>query len=59
MRNDLNLALPLLRNLHGFAEVSDTAINFDFVPEELLERGDIEDLVTGRLRSIDDELDHS
>ena len=39
------------------AEVADTAVDLDLVVQELLEGGDVEDLVAGGLRSIDDELD--
>jgi hypothetical protein len=56
VRNDLNLALSLLRDLYSIAKVSDAAINLYLVLEELLESGDIEDLVAGGLRSVDDKL---
>jgi hypothetical protein len=56
VRNDLDLALSLLANLDDIAKVADTAVNLYLVLEELLEGGDIEDLVACRLRSIDDEL---
>lgn len=56
MRDDLDLPITLLRDLDGIAQVSDTAVNLDLVLEELLEGGDIEDLVAGGLRSVDDEL---
>jgi hypothetical protein len=56
VRNNLNLALSLLGDLHDVTEVSDTAIDLYLVLEELLECRDIEDLVAGGLRSIDDEL---
>jgi len=59
VRNDLNLSLSLLRDLDNVAEISDAAVNLYFVLEEFLECRDIEDLVTGGLRSIDDELYHS
>jgi hypothetical protein len=54
--NDLDLALTLLGDLDDIAEVADTAIDLDLVLEELLEGGDIEDLVRRRLRGVDDEL---
>jgi hypothetical protein len=56
VRNDFNLALSLLRDLYSIAKVSDAAINLYLVLEELLESGDIEDLVAGGLRSVDDKL---
>jgi hypothetical protein len=59
VRNDLNLSLSLLGDLDDVAEISDAAVNLNFVLEEFLESRDIEDLVTGGLRSIDDELYHS
>ena len=58
MRNDFNLALSLLRDLYNVAKISDAAVHLYLVLEELLECGDIEDLVTGGLRGIDDELNH-
>lgn len=56
MGNDLDLALALLRDLDGLAEVADAALNLDLLVQELLEGGDIEDLVARGLRSVDDEL---
>jgi hypothetical protein len=56
VRNDLDLSFTDLGDLYGLAEVSDTAINLDLILEELLERGDVEDLVGGWLGSVDDEL---
>jgi hypothetical protein len=56
VRNDLDLSVSLLRDLHSIAEVSNTSINLNLVLEELLEGGDVEDLVAGGLRSVDDEL---
>ena len=56
MSNDLDLALALLRNLDGLPEVADAALNLDLLVQELLKGRDIEDLVAGRLRSVDDEL---
>ena len=53
---DLDLALTLLLDNNVVAEVVGAALNLDAVLEELLEGGDIEDLVAGRLRSIDDVL---
>jgi hypothetical protein len=54
--SDLDLAIASLLDLHNITEVSDTAVDLDLVLEELLESGDIEDLVAGGLRSVDDEL---
>jgi hypothetical protein len=54
--NDLDLALALLGDLDGVAEVSDAAVYLDLVLEELLEGGDVEDLVGRRLGRVDDEL---
>jgi len=59
VRNDFNLALSLLRDLYSIAKVSDAAINLYLVLEELLESRDIEDLVAGGLRSVDDKLRQS
>ena len=57
--DNLDLSLALLGDLDGITEVSNTAINLDLVLEELLEGGDVEDLVAGGLRSVDDELFHT
>jgi len=54
--NNLNLSLALLGDLNDIAEVANAAINLDLVLEELLEGGDVEDLVACGLRSVDDEL---
>ena len=56
MGNDLDLAIANLGDDDVVAEVADTALDLDAVVEELLEGGDIEDLVAGGLRSVDDEL---
>jgi hypothetical protein len=56
VRNNLDLSIANLGDLDSISEVSDTAINLDLVLKELLEGGDVEDLVACRLRSIDDEL---
>ena len=55
--NDLDLALTLLLNNDVVAQVVGAALDLDAVLEELLEGSDIEDLVAGRLRSINDVLD--
>jgi hypothetical protein len=54
--DDLDLALALLRDLDGLAEVADAALNLDLLVQELLKGRDIEDLVAGGLRGVDDEL---
>jgi hypothetical protein len=56
VRNDLDLAVTLLRDLDGLAEVSHATVHLDLLVQELLEGGDIEDLVAGRLGGVDDEL---
>ena len=54
--NDLDLAVALLGDLDGLAEVTDAAINLDLLVQELLKGRDVEDLVAGGLRGVDDEL---
>ena len=54
--NDLNLAITDLGDLDGLAKVADAALNLDLLGEELLEGRDVEDLVAGGLRSVDNEL---
>jgi hypothetical protein len=56
MRNNLDLSVTDLRDLHGLAEVSNTAVNLDLILKELLECGDVEDFVGGWLGCVDDEL---
>lgn len=56
MSDDLDLAIARLGDLDVLAEVADTALNLDAVVEELLEGGDVEDLVARGLRSVDDVL---
>ena len=56
VRNNLDLSIANLGDLDGISEVSNTAINLDLVLKELLEGGDVEDLVASGLRSVDDEL---
>lgn len=55
--NDLDLSVTLLGDLDLVAEVANTALNLDLLVQELLEGGDIEDLVGGRLGGVDDELE--
>lgn len=54
--NDLDLAVGRGRDDNVVAQVVGAAFNLDVVLEELLEGGDVEDLVASRLRSVDDEL---
>jgi hypothetical protein len=54
--NDLDLALTNGGDDNIVTQVADAALDLDAVVEELLEGGDIEDLVGGGLRSIDDVL---
>lgn len=54
--DNLDLALANLGDLDGLAEVADTALDLDALGKELLEGRDVEDLVAGGLRSVDDEL---
>ena len=56
MGNDLDLAVALLGDDNVVAEVVGAALDLDAVLEELLESGDVEDLVVGGLRSVDDVL---
>ena len=56
MGNDLDLAVALLGDLDGLAEVTGAALDLDAVVEELLEGLDVEDLVVHGLRAVDDEL---
>lgn len=56
MRNDLDLAITSLGDDDVVAEVADTALDLDAVVQELLEGGDVEDLVARGLRGVDDEL---
>lgn len=54
--DDLDLAIASLGDDDVVTEVADTALDLDAVVEELLEGGDIEDLVARGLRSVDDVL---
>ena len=56
MRNNLDLAITLLRDLDGVAEVTGTAVNLYAVVKELFKGSDIEDLVIRRLGGVDDKL---
>ena len=56
MSDNLDLAIANLGDNDLVAEVSNAALNLDAVVQELLKGRDVEDLVVGGLRSIDDEL---
>lgn len=56
MGNDLNLAIGSRGDGDVITEVVHAALDLDAVLEELFESGDIENLVIGGLRSVDDEL---
>ena len=56
MCNNLNLPITLLADLHGVAEIAHTVVDLYLVVQELLESGDVEDLIGGGLGGIDDEL---
>ena len=56
VRSDFNLSITEVLDQHDISEVADTVVNLDLVLEELLEGGNVEDLVACRLRSVDDEL---
>jgi hypothetical protein len=54
--SNLDLAIADLLDLDGITEVANTAVHLDLVLEELFEGADVEDLVAGGLRSVNDEL---
>ena len=56
MRHHLDLALSLLLNRHDIAQISHPSVDLDLVVQKLLKGSDVEDLVRGRLRGIDNEL---
>lgn len=56
VRDNLDLALALLADDDGLAQVSGAAVNLDAVMEELLEGGKIENLIIDRGRAVDDVL---
>lgn len=56
MSNDLDLAVAGLGDDDVITEIADTALDLDAVMQELLEGGDVEDLVACRLGGVDDEL---
>lgn len=49
MRNNLNLPVTLLANLHRIPQIPNSVINLDLVMQKFLEGGDIEYLVAGGL----------
>ncbi|KAJ8612323.1 hypothetical protein MRB53_037533 [Persea americana] len=56
VRNNLDLALSLLADGNGLAQVAGPAVDLYALVEELLKGGDIENLVRGRLGAVDNEL---
>lgn len=56
MRDNFDLAVALLADLHGIAQIPHPVIDFDLVVQEFLKRGDVEDLVRCGLRGVDDVL---
>ena len=56
MRDNFNLALTLLADLHDVAKVAYAAVDFNLVVKEFFKIRDVENLVRCRLRGIDDVL---
>lgn len=56
MSDDLDLAIADALDLDLVTEVTDTVLDLDLVLEELLEGGDVEDLIGSWLGSVDDVL---
>ena len=56
MRNHLDLTITLLADGNGVAKVTGSAVDLDAIVEELLKRGEVENLVVHGLGGIDDEL---
>lgn len=56
MGDDLNLSITDTLDLDLVTKVTDAVVNLDLVLEELLEGGDVEDLIGGWLGSVDDVL---
>lgn len=56
MCDNLNLSIASLVDLDNIAEVAGPALNLDSVVEELVECGEVEDLVVDGLRGVDCEL---
>jgi len=59
MCHNLNLALAGLGNSDRVPQVTNTALDFDFVMEKLFKRGDVEDLVADWLGAVDGELEET
>ena len=57
VRDDLDLAVADLAYLHHVPQVAHAALDLDAIVQELLEGGDVEDLVRGGLGGVDYELD--
>jgi hypothetical protein len=53
MCHNLDLAIAHLRDVDGVAEVSDTALNFDLIVQELFKGGEVENLIADRLGAVD------
>lgn len=51
--DDFDLAITSLADGNGVTELSNTALDLDLVVEELLEGGEIEDLVADWLGAVD------
>ena len=56
MRNHLDLALTHLTDLDDIAQIANAVVDFDFLVEEFLKGGDVEDFVGGGLGGVDYEL---
>lgn len=56
MRNNLDLAIALVRNRHHISKIAHAPIDFDFLVQEFFKGGDVEDFIGGGLRGIDYEL---
>ena len=54
--HDLDLAISSLTNLNNIPKITNAAVNLNLVVEKFFEGRDVEDLIRGRLRSVDDEL---
>ena len=57
MRDNFNLAVALLANLHRITQIAHAVVDFDLVVQEFLKRGDVEDFVRSGLRGVDDVLE--
>ena len=53
MSDDFDLSIAGLGDLDGVTQVADAALDLDAVVEELLEGGEVEDLVGDGLGSVD------